>query len=274
MKRILPWMLLCVAILSCTERRKEAVTRRVVQEVLQEIDKTMQEDTDLSEDTENIGLEQAQVTSDGLLLVRTGYTVCYNPQTREPDWVAWKLTEARTKGTASRKNASFHEDEEVPFPRADTYDYARSGYDRGHQCPAQDNKWSDIAMDESFLMSNICPQNSDLNRHEWERLESQCRSWAAYYGAVYIVCGPIFDDSATKYIGKHRVRVPSAFFKAVLCMAGQPRAIGFIYDNVGKEQGHSESVRTVDEIERITGLDLFYRLEDSIENKVEAEEAV
>lgn len=40
--------------------------------------------------------------------------------------------------------------------------------DHGHLCPAGDCKWSKEAMEQSFLLTNMCPQNSNLNRGDWE----------------------------------------------------------------------------------------------------------
>ena len=54
-------------------------------------------------------------------------------------------------------------------------------------------KWNKQAMEESFYMSNICPQNPNLNRGDWNDLEEKSRQWAKKYGAVYIACGPIYD---------------------------------------------------------------------------------
>ena len=97
------------------------------------------------------------------ILRRTGYTVSYNSNRRVPNWVAWCLTAERLTGNSKRSDAKFHEDTDVPEPRAVDFDYVRSGYDRGHMCPAGDNKWSAQAMDESFLFTNICPQAPQLN---------------------------------------------------------------------------------------------------------------
>ncbi len=80
-----------------------------------------------------------------LLLYREGYTTSYNVDTRTPNWVAWHLTANHTNGPAKRKGIIFQADEDIPAPRVDTYDYMRSGYDRGHMCPAGDNHWSQKA---------------------------------------------------------------------------------------------------------------------------------
>ena len=110
------------------------------------------------------------------------------------------LTAAHTNGPAKRKGIPFQADEDIPAPRVDTYDYMRSGYDRGHMCPAADNHWSQRAMEQSFLMTNVCPQNPALNSGLWNSIENQCRTWAEEYGDVYIVCGPIYLNQKHKTI--------------------------------------------------------------------------
>ncbi|WP_278793311.1 DNA/RNA non-specific endonuclease [Leyella stercorea] len=204
------------------------------------------------------------------ILRRTGYTVSYNSERRVPNWVAWCLTAERLTGNSKRSDAKFHEDTDVPEPRAVDFDYVRSGYDRGHMCPAGDNKWSAQTMDESFLFTNICPQAPQLNRGDWNEMEQACRKWAKQDGALYIVCGPMFYKNSKKTIGKNRVAVPDAFFKVVLCMTGEPKAIGFIYKNGDGNRPKGDYANSVDEVERITGIDFFPALPDDIENKVEA----
>ena len=79
------------------------------------------------------------------ILHRAGYTASYNHELRQPNWVAWHLTADHTNGPFKRKGRAFTEDEEVEEPRANTYDYQRSGYDRGHMCPSPANRWSEHA---------------------------------------------------------------------------------------------------------------------------------
>lgn len=205
-----------------------------------------------------------------IILHRSGYTTSYNKTTRMPNWVAWELTAAHCSGPYKRKGSEFFEDEDVPTPRANNYDYSRSGYDRGHMCPAGDNKWSEQAMRQSFLFTNICPQNPNLNRGDWNEMENACRSWAKKYGSVYIVCGPILFKQKHKTIGSNKVVVPEAFFKVVLCMKGTPKAIGFIYRNTNGNRPKDSYVNSVDQVERITGYDFFCNLPDNIEKKVES----
>lgn len=205
------------------------------------------------------------------LLRRVGYVVSYNPETHIPNWVAWQLTESHTTGPYKREGIEFQEDNEAEGVKVNTFDYSRSGYDRGHMCPSGDNKWDKTAQEQSFLMTNICPQDHNLNVGDWNEMENQCRKWAKRYGQIYIVAGPILYRQKHKTIGTARVVVPEAFFKVVLCMAGTPKAIGFIYKNVGGNRPKDYYVNTIDEVERITGIDFFSALPDDIEKKVEAE---
>jgi len=205
------------------------------------------------------------------ILKRTGYVASYNKTTLLPNWVAWHLTAERTEGSAKRSGVDFAEDTEVPEPRATDWDYYNSGYDRGHMCPAADNKWSKKAMEESFLFTNMCPQNGNLNRGDWNEMEMACRKWAKKYGDLYIVCGPILYKGKHKTIGKNKVVVPEAFFKVVLRTGDNPQAIGFIYKNTSGNRPKDSYVNTVDEVERITGIDFFPSLPDDVEKKVEAE---
>lgn len=206
------------------------------------------------------------------ILANDAYVSSFNNTTLMPNWVAWKLTGAHAKGDADRKNHAFTADERVGEAyRVTTYDYVRSGYDRGHMCPAADNKWSDAAMAQSFLMTNICPQDHGLNVGDWNEMENQCRRWAGKYGEVYVACGPILLKGKHKRIGKeHKVTVPEAFFKVVLCLKGTPKAIGFIYRNEDGNRPKGDYVNSIDQVERITGFDFFPSLPDDIERTVEA----
>ena len=203
------------------------------------------------------------------LLSRTAYCLSYNKETRCPNWVAWNLTADHADGEWARSN-DYREDFDVPAPRATNEDFRGSSWSRGHMCPAGDNKWDSVAMSESFLLSNMCPQDRSLNSGLWNRIEMDCRKWAQRYGSVYIVCGPLFYNKDHETIGVNKVVVPEAFFKVILCMQGKPKAIGFVVKNNAGTKKKDQYVNTVDEVERLTGYDFFPELPNSIEEKVEA----
>ncbi len=163
-------------------------------------------------------------------------------------------------------------DPDVRGAKAYTGDYTKSGYDRGHMVPAADMKWSKQAMKESFYMSNICPQNPNLNRGDWNDLEEKSRQWAKKYGAVYIACGPIYDTKRPKRIGNNKVAVPHAFYKVILINDKKnPQAIGFIFPNSAGHKPLKKYIVTVDSVEKRTNIDFFPALPDEVENRIEAE---
>lgn len=205
------------------------------------------------------------------LLYRKAYTVSYNHETRCPNWVAWHLTSEKVQGQLKRiSSKAFREDPDVASPRATLSDYRGSGYDRGHMCPVGDNKWDKQAMYETFLLTNICPQDKALNSGVWNEIEIQCRDWARRHGDVYIVCGPIYTREEHITIGDSKVWVPEAFFKVILCLSDTPKAIGFVCRNEKGNRRKAHYVNSIDEVERITGIDFFPSLPDNIERQVEA----
>ena len=204
------------------------------------------------------------------LLTRKAYTTSYNQRLKQPNWVAWHLTAEHTEGPYHRMR-NFHEDEEVPTPRAMLEDYRGSGWSRGHMCPAGDNKWDGKAMYESFALTNVCPQDANLNSGLWNSIEIDCRRWARKYGDVYIVCGPIFLNKEHETIGRNTVTVPEAFFKVVLCMNGKPKGMGVVVRNNDGTKKRDLYYNSIDQVERITGMDFFSALPDELECEVEAE---
>ncbi len=208
------------------------------------------------------------------IISHTGYTVSFNREHNNPNYVAWELTAAEVKGTLPRDN-DFQPDPDVPLPhRVTTDDYKGSGYDRGHMVPAADMKWSTAAMRECFYMSNMCPQDGSLNSGPWNKLEAACRRWASREGSVYIVCGPIYNKGRKqKKIGrKCKVTVPDAFFKVVLSLkSGKEKAIGFCYENKAGKQPMPQAAMSVDEVEKITGMNFFVHVDDRLEERIEAQ---
>lgn len=252
-----------------------AIFRKLQQQVKEIVDNTSQQlkKETIEVDKHTISQLEIPVTikkRNEIRLTRTGFAISYNNFYKVPNWVAWELTRKETTGSEERKN-KFLPDPDLPEPRVEHSDYTHSGYDRGHMAPAADMKWSEKAMQESFYMSNICPQNQGLNRDNWGDLENKCRIWAKKYRSVYIVCGPIYDSSNPKRIGQHKVAVPDRFFKVVLIYnLKNPVAMGFLFENKARHHKLEKYMVSVDSIETITGLDFFSQLPDNIEKQVEA----
>ena len=228
------------------------------------------------------------------ILERLGYITSYNHDTKCPNWVAWHLTKERTDGPFPRKGVPYYDengtaigigdvtpetqrgdyflDLESKEPRQQLSDWTRDyNMSHGHMCPAGDNKWDKAAMNQSFLLTNMCPQDEKLNGGGWKKLEEKCRTWANQYGGIYIVAGPIFNEPITRTLGEGKIAVPDAFFKVVLCLEGTPKAIGFLFKNDSSSQSIKDCVCSVDSVEELTGFDFFYSLPDDIEDVVESD---
>lgn len=216
------------------------------------------------------GLEIPAVSPGEDTVRRTGFTLSYQRQWRIPKWVAYELEKGELDGPVPRERF-FYPDPRFPNDGADVEDYRASGWDRGHMAPAGDMKWDAMAMRESFYFSNVCPQNRNLNNGDWHLLEKAVRRWAARYGRVYVVCGPVVT-SADSTIGRNRVVVPQAFFKAVLSSSGGGwKAAGFFFPNRAGHYPMAHYAVTVDSLESLTGIDFFPRLPDRAERRAESE---
>lgn len=203
------------------------------------------------------------------VIEHTGFTVSYNADWRIPNWVAYELTKQEKEGTVERAR-HFVPDPDVRGICPETRDYSNSGFDRGHMAPAADMKWSEQAMRESFYLSNICPQNHNLNAGVWKSLEEKTRDWANLYQSVYVVCGPIVSEDCS-VIGSCDISVPDAFYKVLLTSANnQWQAIGFYFENKAGTRPLRTFCKTVDELEEMTGIDFFPQLNDEVENRVES----
>lgn len=229
--------------------------------------------------SKNIGIkyELAKLTNNNpqQIIEHVGYTVSYNQQWRIPNWVAYDFTKSEAIGIVPR-DKNFYPDPEIkndPVTKEDYNGVGKIGMSRGHMAPAGDMKWSETAMRESCYMTNICPQSSNLNNGDWKSLEEHARSWAIRYGKIYIACGPIVNEDYST-IGR-RIAIPKSFYKVFLRKTDNSwTAIGFIFDNVAGSKPLMTYMLPVDDVEKRTGIDFFYQIPDSIENKIEAEYTV
>ena len=199
----------------------------------------------------------------------SAYSLVYNHKHMQAKWVAYNLTYGNTVGGAER-SSKFSIDPSISPRTAVTSDYTKTGYDRGHLAPAGDMKFSAQAMSESFYMSNVSPQLPGFNRGIWKKLEEQFRSWAPSSHPVFVVTGPVLTDPISSHIGQTcRISIPQRFYKVMLDTASPMRAIAFVLPNNSSTQPLSSFAMSIDEAERITGIDFFPKLNDPQEAKIE-----
>ena len=198
------------------------------------------------------------------------YTLSYNEEFEQADWVAYELTRREVLGSVKRDDR-FRPDPLVASGSASLEDYKGSGYDRGHLAPAGDMKFSESAMSESFYLSNMSPQDPSFNRGIWKGLEALIRQWAYTYQTIFIATGPVLNKQDYPRIGPNRVAVPGFYYKVILRVGEEaPLAIGFILPNSKSSFPLASYTVTVDDVEILTGIDFFPTLPDEQEELAES----
>jgi endonuclease G len=192
------------------------------------------------------------------VLTNIGYAVGYSDTRGNPLWSCYHIV-AKPFGPTPERPSRFGTDTRTTA-RVTHDDYTHSGFDRGHMTPnyAIASRFGEEAQRETFLMSNICPHAPKLNQQTWRALEATiANDYAAQFGEVWVVVGPIFGASPERLKGK--VEVPDAFYCIV---AGKREGVLSVLAVV-MEQIVSGThplrpfVVTVDQVEAKTGLNFF-----------------
>ncbi len=231
------------------------------------------------------------------ILENRGFVVGYNAQLKIPAWIQYRLTSQRSEAEVLERTDSFDEDSALPASARSTLtDYASvsSDYVRGHMAPADDMLWSAQAEAQANLLSNIAPQiGSGFNGSVWLRIENGVRRWVLAREDLTVIIGPVFEarshlqsidrqpdtENQMLYnvVGPGNVAVPTGFFKIIVDMRylDAPDVLAFIvphFDTVaGSEREIAQYLRSVDDIEALTGLDFLSGLPTAVQAAVESE---
>lgn len=203
-------------------------------------------------------------------------------------WVAYPLNKGLIS-TGSRSNAWGYD----PLLPADLQQAIvngayGTGHTRGHQLPSAD-RLSYAANVSTFYATNMTPQDYDFNTKIWADLESRVRGYATSSDTLYVVTGCVIDNSSATIMdrGGHRVRVPSAYFKALLRYhssatqsIGGYIACGYYLPHTSSiaDKDYKDYILSIDDLERKTGFTFFVNLPDKVgeENarKIKSQEPV
>jgi endonuclease G len=205
------------------------------------------------------------------VLANEGYLVGYSEALGNPLWAAYRVRDVESLD-APKRPEDFRVDVRTAA-RVEPEDYSRSGYDRGHLAPnyAIATRYGKAAQEETFLMSNVVPQKHGLNAGLWRELEMKiATSYAARFGEVWVMAGPVFGAQPAKL--QRRVAVPEGFFMIVVDENdGRVRAQAFLFPQEtaeGDELG--KYVVSIDEVEERTALDFLSVLPDEAEAALES----
>jgi endonuclease G len=222
---------------------------------------------------ENQPLYLPQIFSGEEIVHHTGFTLSYNEEHEQANWVAYELTYDKIAGAEKRSN-KFLPDPKVSTQTANDKDYYKSGYDRGHLAPAGDMTWSAEAMFCSFYYSNMSPQVPSFNRGIWKKLEEQLRSWALRDTLLFIATGPVLE-SGLPYIGDNKVSIPKYYYKVIIDYHGdEKKGIGFVMANEASNLPIKQFAVSIDSVERLTGINFFYTVPQLLQDSLEKQTCV
>jgi len=219
-----------------------------------------------------------------MLRYREGYVLSYDARNRVPFWVAERLNPKRLKIRVDAKEVRFAPDKSIPEAfRARSADFVGSGYVRGRLAAALNHRGSREALEETYRLSNVAPMLGEKFRLSfWIELEARVRQWARDSDDLYVITGPLFlareGGNGERYrrirlIGEDQVGVPTHFFKVCLReKEGRREMQAFLvpHEPIAKGTPLTKFLTSVDEIERLSGLDFFPELSEPTQSRLEA----
>ncbi|GAA4022536.1 hypothetical protein GCM10022409_02850 [Hymenobacter glaciei] len=222
------------------------------------------------------------------LLVHPEFSIGYNAARGIPTWVSWHLDKADL-GQAPRQN-NFRPDAALPrqFYQVTAASYARSGFDKGHNCPSADRTADLDANSNTFLMTNMVPQAPHNNQQTWAHLEEYGRSQIQRGQEIYVVMGcygrgGTGSSGFAQTLDQGRVTVPARIWKIMVILpdgtndlqriatdpAVRVLAIDTPNDNTTVNPDWRQYLTSVDKIEAATGLDLLSALPRDAQSRLQ-----
>lgn len=227
------------------------------------------------------------------------YSVCYDVDRHISHWVAYPIFKKVYETPVLRRVNDFNYDPNDQLPviptRAQQYigtggngrGYGAWGYDRGHMLP-QASRYNNYEPNRmTYYGTNMMPQNSTLNQNIWASLEDKVRGWGGLqtYDTLYVVTGAAFKSTKTIDNANGPIAVPSHCWKVLLRQRGNQnrqisqfkadelKAIGFVFtnDDAGAATSIESAVRSVKEIEELTGFKFFRNLDPAVADAVKSQ---
>ena len=207
---------------------------------------------------------------------RAIYTISNNRSTKLADWAAYLVTPTTIDGPS--RSRSWKADPNIASqlhsgnPLTIQIAHAVIGTDRGHQVPLASFSNTAYWRDTNYL-SNITPQDSDLNQGPWVRLENAVRNYVRTGQNVYVVTGPLYEYYFATLPGANEThQVPSGYFKVIFTVSssGWVEASAFIMQqDTARGADYCSTEVTVNEVESRSGLNIMPSLASYKESAVE-----
>lgn len=186
------------------------------------------------------------------ILCKSRFTIAFSESKKAPVWAIEVLRADDLHRPEVKRANNFKKDPAVRQQnQANLSAFQHTIYDKGHLVPFENVADSQLAADESFLMTNILVQNSAHNRGIWRALESRIRKMAEENGQLIIATGGIFNDSAALLDG---TRIPTDLWKIII-IPGQSIPLIYVIPNIGtlKAVNLNQFRFTVESFQKING---------------------
>lgn len=197
-----------------------------------------------------------QISLDDQITKYNGFTVSYNNTHEQANWVYYTITsEDLTCPTKVKRKNKFYEDYRLKGHSAYLSDYKGSGYDRGHLKSSADESCDQEQNDETFVMSNMSPQDPSFNRGAWKKLETYVRNVTLENDSVQVYTGGVLTEELST-IGDNEVSVPQYYYKIIyIYKGGSKKVLCYVMPNKKiTEPLYSYEVKLVD-VEKLTNID-------------------
>ena len=210
------------------------------------------------------------------------YSMCYDPDVKAALWIAYPLHDCYTRKVVDRTDAWGY-DPLIPAQYQVNMEKGMSnGYDRGHQVASADRVASRDMNVQTFYYTNMTAQVGAMNQGIWNDLENKIRNEYICRDTLYVVTGCVMTteyDTQVKWVNNRnggQVAVPKAYFKVLLRTKSgntgkavdnsNATTIGLWVENrsYGDEPSRASIVKSVDEIERLTGFTFFPQISDEV----------
>ncbi len=267
---IILFFCLIFLLINCTSKSAQA---KIMRDRRSQNSLNVEERREVRENIRSVKLKYYPSSTTNQIINHNYYTASYSEKDEQSEWVAYKITSKNFNDHIERTN-DYREDPFVKTKSATPNDYHGNGYDMGHMAPAHAMAHNEIAMSESFYLSNISPQKASFNRGIWKALEGKVSYWSSFNDSIYVVTGPILDHPI-ETIGESKVSVPRAFYKTLLAFKkGEIKAIAFIMPNEKSDKSIYSYAVSIDEVEALTGINFYQNLDLKIQDSLEAKKDI
>ncbi len=196
------------------------------------------------------------------------YSLSYIEAYELASWVAYELT-AEEAGSEIEYKEKYREDPDVETGSATPKDYKKAGYIMGQLAFIEHMMMSEVAAAESFYLSVIVPHKLAFNKYVWKTFGNIIKAWAIECGSLFVVSGPVLADAPFGTFGGSKVSIPERYYIVVMDLANE-RGAGFVVRNSMSSSSVKKYAVSINEVEKITGLDFFPSLPDEQEERIES----